>query len=478
MLLGYATSSSRSPSQPYFYNRLQAVNTFVQDDYKILPNLTLNIGLRWEYNGPLTEKYNQMSSFDPVTGTLRVMGQNGIGNTLYDSDLNNFAPRFGFAWQPFHDASTVVRGGYGVFYNQTTTLNGIYTLALNAPFRNPQTFNASKSVPVTLDQPFPSALATGSSTGYGISQYFPTAYSQQWSMGIQRQLTGNLLLDLNYFGSKGTDLPTSRNINQPSPGPGTTAQVNARRPHPNWGNVTYYEDDANASYQSLQMKLDKRLSHGVSFLLAYTYGKSIDNAPGPASGSAASSSPQNAYNLRGERGLSDFDVRHRLVWSPIWNLPFGSSGKTFIDKIIGGWELTGIVTLQSGRPLTPYLSGNISNTLNNLDRPNVVGDPNSGDHSVSEWFNVAAFATPAIGTFGNAGRNVINGPGLVNVDVTVSRNFDIRERIRLQLRGEAFNVANHPNFNYPNATTNTSAAGQITSANDPRQIQVALKLVF
>ena len=480
LIMGLPTSSSRNPYSPWFYNRVSSVAFYAQDDYKITSYLTLNIGLRWEYNSPATEKYNQMSSFDPTVpgGGLRVEGQNGVGNRLFNPNWKNFGPRFGFAWQPLHNSSTVVRGGYGIFYNQPTTLNGFYTLALNAPFRNPQTFNSTVANPVQLDtNPFPAALAANANTATGIDPRYPTAYSQQWSLGVQRQFGQDLLLELTFFGSKGTDLPVVLNPNQPRPGLG-----NAGRPFQNFGNITYYEEMGNANYNSLMAKLDKRLSRGFSFLLSYTFGKSIDEDPGPSSTSDASSSvPQDSKNLRGTmRGLSDFDVRHRLVWSPIWTMPFGHGDNKILNALIGGWQLSSIFTAQSGRPFTAVESGNISGTLQNADRPNVVAgcNPNDGPKTVAQWFNVNCFTLPPTNTFGNAGRNIITGANFVNLDFSLARNFAIRENMRLQFRAEAFNLPNHPNLNYPSGTQNSPSFGHIASAADPRQIQLGLKLVF
>jgi hypothetical protein len=478
LLLGLPTTSSRNPYSPWFYNRLSSTSLYAMDDFKFSPSLTFNIGVRWEYNGTITEKYGLMSSFDPTVagGGLRVENQNGLGNFLYNPNYKNFAPRFGFAWQPFGKANTVVRGGYGIFYNQTTTLNGFYTLATNAPFRNPQTFTSTTANPIQLDiNPFPSALNANSSTAVGINPHFPTAYAQQWSFDIERQLGQNLLFDIGYRGSKGTDLPLSYNPNQLTLG-------STVRPFQNFGNITYYADDGNSSFNSLLTKVDKKLSHGLSFLVSYTFGKSIDEGGGTASGSDASGGLQNSYNrFAGQRGLSDFDVRHRVVMSPIWNLPFGRSNRTVADKLIGGWQLSGIFQFQTGRPFTLGESGNISLTLQNSDRPNVVAgcDVNAAPKTINAWFNTACFTLPASGTFGNAGRNILTAPGLVTLDMSVVRLFTITERIHLQLRGEAFNAANHPNFNQPAATQNTATFGKITATSaDNREIQLAMKLIF
>jgi hypothetical protein len=480
LMLGLPTTSSRNPYSPWFYNRLGSMAAFVQDDYKVSPTLTLNIGLRYEYEGVISEKYGQMSSFDPMVagGGLRVENRNGLGNTLYNPNYLNFAPRFGFAWQPFHNPGTVVRGGYGVFYNQTTTLNGFYTLATNAPFRNPQTFTATTANPIQLDvNPFPASLSANSSTATGINPRFPTAYVQQWNFDIERQLSQTLVLDVGYRGSKGTDLPLSNNPNEPLPGTG-----NSGRPFQNFGNITYLIDGGNSEFEALMAKLDKKLSHGLSFLLSYTWGKSIDEGSGTASGSDASGGVQNSRNqLKGERGRSDFDVRHRVVLSPVWALPFGTAGKTFADKVIGGWQISGIFTFQTGRPFTAGESGNISLTGQNADRPNVVSgcDPNAGPKTVTQWFNTACFTLPASGTFGDAGRTIMTAPGLVTLDASVARVFSINERFHLQFRGEAFNTANHPNFQQPSGTQNSPSFGKITATSaDNREIQLALKLIF
>jgi hypothetical protein len=452
---------------------------FAQDDYKVTSYLTLNIGLRWEYHAPIREKYGLMSSFDLSVpgGGLRVMNVNGVPNYLTDPNYKNFAPRFGFAWQPFHVATTVVRGGFGIFYNQPTTLNGFYNLALNAPFRNPQTFTATVATPIQIDtNPFPTSLAANANTATGINQHYPNAYAEQWSLGIQRQLGKDILLDLTYFGSKGTHLPSSINPNQPRPGQG-----NAGRPYQNFGNITWFQDNANSQYHALLAKVDKRLSGGLSFLASFTFGRSIDEASGPASASDASSNtPQDSSNqFASNRGLSDFNVKSRLVVSPIWELPFGK-GSGPVNFAIRGWQLAGIFSMQTGRPFTPSESGNISGTLQNADRPNVVVgcNPNDGPKTVDQWFNTACFSLPATNTFGTGGRNILIGPGLVNLDMSIARNFAIREWMRLQFRAEAFNTVNHPNFNYPAAAQNTASFGHIASANDPRQIQLGLKLVF
>ena len=475
LLLGLPTTSSRNPYSPWFYNRLASTSLYVMDDYKVTPSLTLNIGLRWEYNGVITEKYGQMSSFDPTVpgGGLRVENHNRVGNGLYNPNYKNFAPRFGFAWQPFHKSTTVVRGGYGVFYNQTTTLNGYYTLATNAPFRNPQTFTATTANPIQLDiNPFPSSLMRTPTLPSALTLTFRQLMRSSGtsiSKATGRQpVTGRRL----------PRLQGHRPAAFLQPQRTASGHRNAGRPFQNFGNVTYYADDGNSSFNSLLVKLDKRLSHGLSYLVSYTYGKSIDEGSGTASGSDASGGVQNSYNrFEGQRGLSDFDVRHRLVLSPIWNLPFGLANRSLTDKVIGGWQVSGIFQFQTGRPFTPNESGNISLTGQSSDRPNVVAgcDVNAAPKSVTEWFNTACFTLPPSGTFGDAGRNILTAPGLVTLDFAVARVFTITERMHLQFRAEAFNLANHPNFQQPNATQNSPSVGKIAATSvDNREIQLAI----
>ena len=481
LLLGYATSSSRNQFAPKIYQRTSAFNGFAQDDWKILPTLTLNLGIRYELNTPFTVLRNQLSNFDLVTGKVYVAGQNGGPSNVYQYDRNNIQPRIGLAWKP--SRNLVVRAGFGFYGNSATTYNGVGSIYFNPPFRNPQTFNATTTTPVTLSNPFPVSLAAGSTTLTAIAQDFADAYVQQWSAGVQRSISTTMLLDVNYVGSKGTRLPNSRGINQPAPGAGTTAQVNARRPYPNFGNISWFESNANSNFHSLQARFEKRYSAGLSMLSSYTWAKSIDNAPGFASNSSASlAMPQNARYMAGERGRSDFDVRHRIVVSTVYELPFGPGKRIDVGGPVGilvrGWQLSGIFSAQSGNPVTPYLTANISNTFGGTDRPNVVGDPNSGPKTVSQWFTRAAFVAPAAGTFGNAGRNIIGGPGLQNLDLSLSRTFKIRERLSMQFRGEVFNSLNHSNFALPLATVDGAGYGQITSAQDPRQIQFGVKISF
>jgi hypothetical protein len=483
-LLGYPTSTSNSPLAPPIYGRQKGFFAFAQDDWKVKKNFTLNYGLRWEYNTPYRDAQNRLSTFDLATGQIDVQGTPGVGSTIYKSSWKKFGPRLGFAWQPFGDSKTVVRGGAGVFFGDTITFNGLPMVTSNPPYRAPATYTSSLVAPLTLANPFPLGSASGVPTANAIQKDYTTPDVYEWSISIQRQLPGDILLDTMYFGSKGTHLPLEIDPNEPLPGPGTTAQVQARRAYPAYGNLVYLESADFSTYHSLQVKLEKRTSHNLAFLLAETYSKSID--AGAQAGSTSNSSTgvgQNSYNWRAEIGLSDYNVKNRTVLSAIGQSPFGKNQKWlnsgFGSKLAGGWQLSSIVTFETGRPFTPRYAGNISNTTQADDRPNVVAgcDPYAGFQTVKAWVNAACF-TPATNAFGNEGRNSLTGPKLFDLDFAIDRNFTITERIRLQFRAEAFNILNHPNFNLPNTGLDSGAFASLTSAMDPREIQFGLKLVF
>jgi hypothetical protein len=461
LLLGLPTNTQRNPLGPSTYSRTSSFNAYAHDDWKVNSRLTLNLGLRWELNTPMTERYNTIASFDPAPGQIRAAGQNGVPDNLFKYDYNNFAPRIGFAWQPLGDSKTVVRGGVGVFYNVQPAGNGFLGMLFNFPFRLPQTFTSTRAAPITLSDPFPGPVPTtaptnGTLTMTAIDENFETAYITQWGLNVQREIGADMVFEIGYLGSKGTHLPLNRNLNQATPGP--AQQIQSRRTYPQFGNITWIESVANSTYHSMELKVEKRYTKGLSLLGSYTFSKSTDNSPGiSTSSNASSATAQNAFDLRAERGLSDFDIRHRFVASTIWEIPLGKGHKIFsggpLAHIFGGWQASGILSLQSGRPFTAVLSGDFSNTLNRNDRPNLIGDPNSGPKTVEQWFNKDAFQQQTSGSFGTAGRNIIIGPGFQNFDFALSRNFKVTEQFKIQF-------------------------GQIASALDPRQTQFGLKLIF
>jgi hypothetical protein len=538
LLLGLPSRARRNPGRP-FHNALEFSSGFYfQDDWKLRPSFTFNWGIRYELDFPPIEKVNKFASFDPTTNTIKVAGglealpiidtsvpgfflrtrpRPDVGRQMWNTDKNNWAPRLGFAWKPWGSQSWVIRAGYGVYYNLQIVGNGITPLNRGLPFRLRQTFdNNAATCPstCTVSSIF---LASGKGTlsPPGIDQNFRTAYIQEWSLGVQRELLKDLALDVSYLGSKGTKLPAEINLGQ-------ALQPFGPRPFSGWSDIFFRVSGAASSFHSMQVRVEKRLSQGFSLLSSYTFSKSLDNAPGISTGSDAfpSDTPQNSYNLPGERGRSDFDITHRYVLSSTYELPVGR-GRRFlrdapgvVDAILGGWELSGILTLQSGEPFTVLLSDSIdqSATLGFSDRPNRVGDPfQPGPVAAnprckdplfvpptrvldpSSWFNPCAFLVPPMGQFGNSGRNTLVGPTLRNFDFGLFKNWRIRERVGLQFRAEFFNLANHPNFGLPNnvigkfdskGLITDPRVGKIGTAADKnttgsqRQIQFGFKLSF
>jgi hypothetical protein len=511
--------------------RTSSYGFFGQDTFKLRQNLTLNYGLRYELNTVLHEAHDLLSSFrpqnfstylDPSDPTIQsnldalrasgVVLQEDVGG-IYDGDHNNFAPRLGIAWDIFGNGKTVLRSGYGVFY-ETIIGNIPGNVMLNPPFL-PDYF-----VPAPFTQ-WPNAFAP---SGFPVltvtAQKLRTPYAQHYNFLVQQELPARTLLEVGYVGTSGTKLPRFRQMNQAfitqaqidqlTPDVRTRMEIMgipdfvidnfilpngiaaipsvARTPFFGYAQLFQAEDSISSHYNSLQVKLDKRFTHGLSSLLSYTWSRSIDGAS-VFFGSGANATtifPQDNYNLAAERGDSDFDIRHRLSWSVIYELPEAHA----LKGLGRGWQLGGILSLQTGQPFSVLTGqGNSATGLGN-DRPDLVGDPNAGPHTVQRWFNTAAFAPNALLTFGNSGRNIVRGPGFQNFDFSVLKNTAIREGVNLQFRAEFFNITNHPNFALPAnvlAAPNFGALFQTPDAaqnnvglgsGGPRLIQFAVKLSF
>jgi hypothetical protein len=465
----------------------------VQDEYRATGRLTLNLGLRYEYNTPDVEKQNRMANFNVETFQYEIAGQNGASRSLYHADKNNFGPRFGFALRPGAKGESVVRGGYGIFYDLAVVGNDLFFVRNGPPFQQPQTFDVGATPSeLTLSDPFQSTRLTAVQTfdAPSITPHFRDAYIQHWNLGYQRQLPSNMLFEVGYVGNKGTKLVKTVDINQAFPVPGfTQPSVQSRRPFPAFGAIPLLQSSGNSIYHGLLGRLERRLSSGVSLLASYTYGHAIDDSTG-------GNVTQDARNLRADRASSDFDARHRLAVSYVYVLPFGP-GKTFgrnwnsaLNTVLGGWELSGIATFQSGQPIFVQLSpsNQNSNTGSTRDRPDIahVFDSklivttvspvieNRTDRTV--YLDPAAFSIPLHGTFGNVPRNAFNGPGTRNFDFMLGKNFQ-REDWVVQFRAEFYNTFNHPSMNQPNRFVDSTAFGTITSTLlQNRQIQFGLKL--
>ena len=512
LLVGLPSQATRDPGVPYQYTRDLAADEYVQDDWKVKSDLTLNLGLRYEINLPPDEVHNEIESYNPTTNSLIVAGgiqalpiintaaanayPNGAawqgsfleeqpypsGSRLWNTQYKNLAPRFGFAWSPFGSSKWVIRGGTGIFFDQQELGNGISTSSRGLPFRlsqtaiNTTTYNAATTY--NLANSFSGPVA-GSLSAFGVTQNFKTATEGEWSMAVERELTPNTALTVTYMGSHGYNLPVSLNLGQ-------SIIHNDIRPEAGWGAITQIYSDEHSDFNSLNVRFERRFSNGISFLLSYGYSHSIDEGYGISTSSNSSlATPQNSYDIRDNRGSSDYDIRNRLVYNALYALPFGH-GKYFMGSasgvkqaVLGDWSLSGIVSVQGGTPFTLLMSSSFdqSETFGFKDLPNVVGNPNVAGavaanptcvapttiHTTTDWFNPCAFLVPAKGNFGDEGRNTLLGPGLQNVDFSLIKNIRIKERANVEFKAEAFNLFNHPNFGVPlNSIGSFSTAGVIT----------------
>ncbi len=501
LLLGLPATSANTPYKYQIYYRTASPALFIQDDFKVTPTLTVNLGLRWEMNTPPIDRANNLASFDPVSGLPTVQADAApvtIPNpvkfevlpthSVWLTDKNGYAPRVGFAWSPSFLKGTIIRGGAGTYYNSPINLNNVNGYPGGVPYTVNNRFTSSATSSLTLANPFPSAGANITNSPVGVSLNYKNPRAYTYTLGMQRPLTKSLILDTLYVGSIQNHLQSSFNINQPSSGAGTAAQVTARSPYPVFGPITFTQFGFNANYNSLQVKLTQNMNRNLSFLASWAYGHSIDNL-GPFT---------NQFDRSTGAGSSTFDIRNRIVVSAVYLLPFGR-GQGYLangvaSAIFGGWQVSPLVQWQTGVPLTATLSGNYSNTNGTVDRPNLVGNPNvNAPHTVPQWFNTAAFSVPiasgkpgAVYGFGNESRGTITGPGLVDVDLSLVRRVKIRDWFTAEFRAEAFDIFNHPNFGNPGVVADASGFGAITSTvtaqnqtgGDKRALQFAIKGTF
>jgi hypothetical protein len=478
MLQGFPAVSGGATMDNPQHLRTQSYDGFAQDTFRIRPDLTLSLGLRYEYNTPPVDAQDRASIYDPARQTLLPLGKNGFSRSAYLPDRTDFAPRVGIAWSPGSKKTTVIRTGYGIYYDQSSLAPG-EGLYFSPPYFNLSLYFALPTLPLFLANPFPSNFPVPvPPSAQTIQRNFRTPYMQDWNFSIQQQIGGDRTLEVAYVGSKGTKLLVGRDINAPlHPSP---AQVNPR-PVLQFGSIDIEESAGNSIYNSLQAKVQQRYHSGLTLLAAYTWSKSIDDASGYFSTAGDPNFPQNSYNLRAERGLSDFDVRHRFTASYSYDLPIAKG-----NRLLGGWQTFGILSFQTGRPFTVALqpgNDNSNTGIGNLgfganDRPNVVGNPKSSNQSPQQWFNTAAFVIPPYGSFGNAGRNILEGPGFGTVNMSLLKNTFVSEHMNVQFRVEAFNLFNRANFGLPDNFVGDPAFGSIHSAGSPRHIQFGLKLLF
>ena len=520
--------------------RDHALDAYAQDTYKATSRLTLNLGLRYELPFPSTETNNQVNLFVPgaqskvIPGApagLLYPGDPGVPAGLIPTQKTAFAPRVGLAWDPLGDSKTVISAAYGIFYEPYYTGEGgplqdpisapPYLKTLQLGFGQIQSFGDPYATSTPFANPFPEPM-----TLLVVSQNLRLPYAQDWNLNIQRSFGADWLWQVGYIGTTGVKLPrfiegnpaayipgvdtTSPGCSVAQPCPiSTENNVNQRRLYSGctladppsscvYSSVGEIASSANSNYNALETSLRKRFSHGLAFLASYTWSHAIDdvssfNITGSASQPVAGENDlaQNPFDLAAERGNSMFDARHRFVFSYQWSIPYLQHSSTIYGHVLGNWQLNGIFTAMSGTPFTVFDSNDVSLQGQapeisgfSSNRPNLIDNPNSGPHTVAQWFNVGAFQkitqdpNSPIEQFGNEGRNVVRGPGYQNWDFSALKNIRLTETKELQFRGELFNFLNHTNFRLPVSDMESPTFGQVQSDVSPRVIQVALKLLF
>lgn len=525
MMLGYATSGSIGRWATSTYT-VKNFALFVQDDWKVRPSLTLNLGLRWEREPGMTDRYNAITNFDPVAtsragnvplrGGIVFPGVGGVGRGHRDAEWTNWQPRLGLAWQVL--PRTVIRAGYGISFLPTSGHTVTYPrtgFALNTPMIATQDF-----LPVeTFANPFsagvlePTKSSLGLLSGLGLSvggnyRGLKRGYSQQWNLNVQRELPGQWVVEVGYMGNRGTGMPvntafdylpnsaralgndlqtqvtnpffgivTVGNLSLP-----TVSRATLLDTYPQFLGASGLDSWADSIYHAATLRVEKRFSRGLSTIISYTFSKLIDNNLGNGSNGfndSGANDVQNWENIAAERAVSTSDLPQRVVVSLSYELPFGTGTTGAVRHMVHGWQLNSIVQAQSGNVLSvtanaPAFGGN---------RPNVVGDPSLENPTINQWLNRSAFTTIQPFTFGNSPRNLprTRTDGLFQWDFSVLKNFRVTERFKLQFRGEFFNLTNTPTFGNPGTNINAGNFGQITGIatnTQPRQIQLGLKLYF
>ncbi len=530
-MLGETSSAARVVAMANGMLRRSSYYAYIQDDWKVTSKLTVNVGLRYENPRPWYDKYRGIMNvklFDPgvgpngflpgsklpiitrpgdgdfyqglnfhfADGQLTQAGDQFMGRSTVNPDNNNFAPRLGISYSP--TGRWTFRLGAGLFYVQDAG-NPVFDMARNQGGRDLFITNIEQRN-ASMSDPWAAERASASCTGWAGTclvgpqilaniQGARTPYVTQWLFNIQRELTQNLVLEVGYQGNEGHKLPRFRIFNQPilKTGPTDTRTVAQRTPWPAYGRLQEVDGLDNSNYHAASGKLTQRFHKGMTYMIGFTWSKAIDGGSAIRTNSGDTLWPVNAYNLRAERGPSQFNVGRRFVASYVWELPFGT-GKPFADqgvlaKIAGGWQLGGIVTLADGAPVNVAQLGDTAalNTLGN--QPDATGiSPIPANRSAAQFWNIAAInvTSPELSfRTGNMGRNTLVRPGTRSGDLSLARNVAIHESHTLNFRFEAFNAANHPNWNAPNSDARSPATfGVITSARTMRQLQFALKYIF
>jgi len=479
---------------------------YFQDEWQLRPGLKVDLGLRYEYNGNLTAASNQTSDINLLPGggaqfvvagstsslpplaasiaalsPIPVVSASSVGwnSSLLTPKSIRLSPRIGLAWSFTPD--TVFRAGFGIYTNQAA-YSVLQNLAENVPFFLIKTVANPASAPLYSTENILTANPTGATGANGVNHNFAIEYNEVWNAALQRTITRDTTIEAEYVGSRTVHADSSTALNVPITfgGPRPVPQLNA---------FTTIRWDGYATFHALTLKVSRRFAYGLSFAAGWTLSHSIDDASDAGATNAEYNLPQNPANpdnFAAEKASSSFDHRQRFTANAVYDLPFFSRPGNLTHTLLGGWRAGGIVIIQSGAPFTVNLSTAAGQDVahiglvngNNIERPNLVGNPNSGPQSPGEWFNTTAFALPASNTFGSAARNDVLGPGLATFDFSLQKNFAVTERFSAQFRFDMYNALNHPNFDLPGRIFGASNFGVISSAEDPRELQLAVRLSF
>src|SRR5579885_73451 len=499
LLLGYISGGSgRSILLEPYYTTNQDHSWYFQDDWKASRRLTLNLGVRYDIFIPDREIRNRLVNFDRSLLQLVYAGENGVSDTANkQTRYGNVGPRVGLAYDVSGDGKTVIRSGYAISYfpemPSGSNLIGeqVPYVVSQTPYGNIPVNPTNWAVIPTIDHPFPAIQTVKPRTAaelnanpvgvLGHSFRNETPSMMTWNFNIERQINQSMVAEVAYAGSHSTHLLFGYNPNEIQPGIGSQQSRRLLQPIANVSSISVFDPMNSSSYHGLSTKLEKRFSSGLQFLVAYTYAKNLDYAGSAASGGGAVGNPQTITNLRAGRGPSGFDVKHRFVASYLYELPFGK-GQRWVNSgparwIVGGWALSGITTLSTGRPFTVYLAQGVNNRAPSW--PNRIGPGTLSNADRQLWFNPNDFAAPPPNTYGNSARGVLYSPGQVGFDVSFVKNNRIGERFNVQFRLDSFNLTNSPYFGFPDANIGSRTVGQITTTNsDNRDLQFGLKFEF
>ncbi len=501
-LLGYPTTAQVGLGRAALDASTNWGHFYIQDNWQITSNLKIDVGIRYEYNQNMTDANNQLAAIDAsVAGGRFVVASDSSGtispaanallpflpipyvtssaagwnNSLLVPRSLRLAPRAGLAWS-IPGLKTVVRTGFGIYPNQAA-YSIVTNLAQNLPFFVTKTVSSTATLsPSFTTENALTANTVGTVGGNNLDHNFKIEYNEVWNFNLERELRSGTVLSLAYIGSRTVHADSATVLNIPLPGPGAIA---ARRPIPQLSQISEIRWNGWATYHAFTLAAKRRFAKGLMFDANWTWSHSIDDASDPGATLNETNLPQNVYALGAEKASSSFDHRHRVVVSFIYQFPLAKDSSGWAHAVLGQWQAGGNFTAQSGAPFTVNISSDQANIgAGPAQRPNISGDPNGGPKNPQAWFDTAVFSLPALYTFGNAPRNAVIGPELQEFDLSLQKDIRLTEATKLQFRVEAYNVFNHANFNIPNRTAFTANFGRISSAQDARQFQFALKLAF